>query len=49
MNKSLIFENSCYWINEDDKKDGPFCSCCWDDNKKTIRMLPCAIRLILSV
>lgn len=42
MNKSLTFENNCYWTNEDNKKDGPFCSCCWDDNKKTIRMLPCA-------
>lgn len=38
--KSLIFEKNAYWINNDNKKDGPFCSCCWDDHKKTIRMQP---------
>jgi Zn finger protein HypA/HybF involved in hydrogenase expression len=38
IQKSLTFENNAYWINLDGKKDGPYCSCCWDDNKKTIRM-----------
>lgn len=39
--ESLVFENNAYWIDKDGKRDGPFCSCCWDDNKKTIRMQPC--------
>lgn len=37
---SLTFENNAYWINKDGKKDGPFCSCCWDDHNKTIRVQP---------
>jgi len=37
----LVFNNNAYWIEKDDKKDGPYCSCCWDDNKKIIRMQPC--------
>jgi Zn finger protein HypA/HybF involved in hydrogenase expression len=41
IQKSLTFENNAYWINLDGKKDGPYCSCCWDDDKKTIRMQPC--------
>jgi len=28
-------------INKNKKLDGPFCTCCWDNNKKTIRMKPC--------
>lgn len=38
---SLVFENNAYWTVKDDKKDGPYCSCCWDDDRKTIRMQPC--------
>lgn len=38
---SLIFENNAYWLEKDDKKDGPFCSCCWDNDRKPIRMQPC--------
>lgn len=37
----LMFENNSYWLVQDGKKDGPYCSCCWDDNRKTIRMQPC--------
>jgi len=33
----LLFKNNSYWI----KEDGPYCSCCWDDERKTIRMQPC--------
>ncbi len=39
--ESLAYENNAYWIIKDGKKDGPLCSSCWDDNKKTIRMQPC--------
>lgn len=38
---SFVFEKNAYWLNGSDKKDGPFCSCCWDNDKKTIRMQPC--------
>jgi len=41
IKENLIFNNQAYWIIDGDKKDGPFCSCCWDDEKKTIRMQPC--------
>jgi len=39
--ESLTFRDNAYWIKKDDQKDGPFCSCCWDDDRKTIRMQPC--------
>lgn len=38
--ESLIFENNAYWIKKGDEKEGPYCSCCWDSNEKTIRMQP---------
>lgn len=38
--ESLIYESNAYWIVKDSNKDGPYCSCCWDDHKKTIRMQP---------
>lgn len=38
---SLVYEKNSYWVQIEDIKDGPFCSCCWDDNKKTVRMQPC--------
>lgn len=34
---SLIYENNAYWIKKEDKKDGPFCSRCWDVEKNTVR------------
>jgi len=34
----LNFENNHYYINEGSKKDGPFCTNCWDDKKKLIRL-----------
>lgn len=38
---NLIFESNAYWLVNGDLKQGPYCSCCWDDEKKTIRMQPC--------
>jgi regulator of replication initiation timing len=36
---SLIFEGNLYWlIKQDNKKEGPFCSKCWDENEKLIRL-----------
>lgn len=38
---NLVFERNAYWLIEGDKKHGPICSCCWDDERKIIRMQPC--------
>ncbi len=40
---SLVFENNTYWneSGENKKKDGPFCSGCWDSEKILIRTHPC--------
>lgn len=36
---NMQFENNAYWnIKEDETKDGPFCSACWDNHKKAVRM-----------
>lgn len=40
IKESLIFENNAYWIEKGDGKEGPYCSCCWDNDEKTIRMQP---------
>ncbi len=37
----LIYENNAYWINKEGKKDGPFCSRCWDKDMLLIRMHTC--------
>ena len=35
---SLVFKNNKYWKKIDDNKhDGPFCSKCWDVDKKLVR------------
>ena len=38
IKEDLIYENNSYWINKEGKKDGPFCSRCWDKNKDLIRI-----------
>lgn len=40
IKENLIYENNCYWSNNNGKKDGPFCSRCWDKDKITVRMHP---------
>ena len=40
IQESLKFENNAYWLEKDGGKDGPYCSCCWDDQRKTIRLQP---------
>ncbi|HDZ54264.1 MAG TPA: hypothetical protein ENI19_00785 [Candidatus Nealsonbacteria bacterium] len=41
IKESLFYENNCYWVKKDnDQREGPFCSRCWDKNKDTIRMHP---------
>jgi hypothetical protein len=41
IQEDLVFGNNAYWIEKDTKKEGPYCSCCWDNDKKPIRMQPC--------
>jgi len=39
IEENLKFDNDLYWLyKENNSKDGPFCSKCWDDNKKLIRV-----------
>lgn len=38
IKESLIYENNAYWIIKDSKKDGPFCSRCWDVDKNLVRL-----------
>lgn len=35
----LVYEIECYWRVRDGERDGPFCSHCWDDESKLIRLL----------
>lgn len=34
----LIPENNHYFLTEGDKKDGPYCTNCWDANSKLVRL-----------
>jgi hypothetical protein len=36
----MVFNGHVYYKQTDDLKDGPFCPCCFDSNKKTIRIHP---------
>lgn len=37
---NMIFENNTYWnVEKEGKKEGPFCSACWDNNSKPIRII----------
>lgn len=38
-NKNIIFEKGAYFeLKQDGTKEGPFCSGCWDKDKKLIRL-----------
>ena len=36
--QQLDFDGKRYWTTDEDKKDGPFCSTCWDVDHKLVRM-----------
>ena len=39
IKENLVFEKDAYWIKrKDDPKEGPYCSACWDKNKKLIHL-----------
>lgn len=38
IEQNLMFESNMYFMYRGHNKDGPFCTCCWDGNKKLIRL-----------
>jgi hypothetical protein len=40
IKEKLSYENNTYWIKEAEKRDGPFCSRCYDKNGDLIRIHP---------
>lgn len=39
IKEKLIHDRNSYWIEQDEgKKDGPFCTGCWDNKNKLIRL-----------
>lgn len=38
IKESLISEGNVYWIIKKEIKDGPFCTCCWDSERKLMRL-----------
>lgn len=38
LQSTMQFQKPFYWCIEGEKKDGPFCPQCWDNNKKKIRL-----------
>jgi len=38
INNKIVFEKPYYWLKDGDKKDGPYCQKCFDDDKKLIRL-----------
>ena len=35
---NVVYEKPSYWLVNGDKKDGPFCQKCYDDNHKLVRL-----------
>lgn len=38
VSEKMFFEAPFYWKMDGDKKDGPYCQKCYDDDKKLIRL-----------
>jgi regulator of replication initiation timing len=38
IKEEIIPKNDCYWINKNGQEDGPFCSKCFDDDSKLMRL-----------
>lgn len=39
LENSIIFDAPYYWIEKGALRDGPYCPTCYDDKKKTIRLV----------
>ncbi len=35
---TLTFENNHYYVVKDNEKDGPYCTYCWDKDRKLVRL-----------
>ena len=35
---SLVFENNSYFVRKDTVQDGPYCTLCWDTDRKLVRL-----------
>lgn len=43
-NYKMVYKNNSYWnMKEDNIKDGPYCSVCWDKEKIPIRLTQCPV------
>lgn len=38
VKESLVAERNMYWSEKDGKRDGPFCTNCWDSEQKLMRL-----------
>ena len=38
IKETLIPDGNAYWIQKDGLKDGPFCTSCWDSERKLMRL-----------
>ena len=38
IKEKLRWESPYYWLIDNNKKDGPYCQCCYDKDKKLIRL-----------
>lgn len=40
IDENLIFENNMYFIYKDNRsvREGPYCTRCWDENRKLVRL-----------
>ena len=41
LNNEITFEDDKYWLESKGKKDGPYCQCCYDTEKKLVRLIYC--------
>jgi len=39
LKDEMKFDEPFYWHIQGDSKDGPFCAQCWDNDKKSIRLV----------
>lgn len=40
LKAKMIYKESTYWVKDNGKVDGPYCSGCFDDKRKAIRLKP---------
>ena len=38
LKNSVVYDNSCYWLEDNEGRDGPFCQRCFDVDKMLVRL-----------